>query len=103
MITMFKKKIKTPDDARLFLIHEDIEAGNLEEITTPELEWWINQNQVHDSELVILAKFELQKRQISTTIIAMGQSAKWAKWMTIATGIMAGATIVLAIITYYKP
>ena len=55
-------------------------------------------------------RFEIQKRQTYATIIEMEKSNKqmaksveWSKWMTIATTLMAFATVILAIITYFKP
>lgn len=96
------EKLDTWDKAHRMLIERDMKLGRFDEIKTDELELWIHKNPVANNKLVISAKFELQKRQVYATIIAMEKSAKWAKWMTIATAIMAIATVGLAIITYIK-
>ncbi len=66
--------------------------------STKNLEEWLNHVDT-PSELVQRyarkVEYELQRRQIS-------ESIKWQKWMTIVTGIMAVATIILAVITYMK-
>lgn len=75
--------------------------GKYEQVTTKELEMWIHTHPT--SGVLHEAQFELQKRQTYESIIAMKDSAKWTKIMSIATFIMALATIALAIITHLKP
>ncbi len=85
------------DEKKYWGIRTLIKDGDLSS-SSNDLREWINRSITSDDTIQRYCRkveYELQRRQIS-------ESIEWQKWMTIATGAMAIATVILAIITLFN-
>jgi len=76
---------------------DDFRRGKFS-VSTEKLKEWLDHVNTSSENVQMYARkveYELQRRQLS-------ESIKWQKWMTIVTGIMAVAIVLLAIMTYIK-